>query len=178
MANYGHITKPANPEEARGGYKNVILFAQRTDIITWAKPVPDPLTPGSAYTITTAHTFDVNKGYNQWASKTKSVMVKGATIGDPGSSLMQYTFEGVIIGDSASTQEQIHRMLNDDLVFWVKDSNCLVNDTYIQLGDECDSPEMSAEFDSMNSDGTKNWKITGKITSKRFFYAATLQKAA
>lgn len=178
MANYGHITKPANPEAVRGGYKNVILFAHRDDVTTWAKPVFDEATPGSAYTISTAHTFGVNSGYKSWASKTKSVVAKATTIGDEGSGLLQYTFEGVILGDSASTQEQIARMLNDDLVFWVKDSNCLINDSYLQFGDECDAPTIKAEFDSMNSDGTKNWKITGTITSKRFFYTATLQKAA
>ncbi len=176
--NYGHITKPANPESARGGYKNVILFVERDKFLTFAKPPANPSTLGAAYTISDAHTFGANDGYNEWASKLKSVTGKGTTVGDEGAQQMKYSFEGVIIGDSASTQEQMHRALNDDLVWFVKDSNCLVTDSYVQYGDECDSPVVKAEYDSQNSDGTKNWKITGEVTSKRFFYEAALVKAA
>jgi hypothetical protein len=178
MANFGHITKPSNPEAVRGGYKNELLVVDKSDVTTWAKPTNAPAAIGDLYTIATAHTFPVNKGYFSWALKLKSATVKGATVGEDGAKQVQYTAEGMILGDSASTQEQMHRALNSDLVFFLKDSNCLVNDSYLQFGDECDSPVVDVEFDSQNSDGTKNWKITLKITSKRFFYNATLVKAA
>jgi len=178
MPNYGHIPKPSNPDAARGGYKNVLLVIPRADFLTFAKPPAAPAALGDGYKINTAHTFAANKGYYEWASKLKSVVGKGTTGGDEGAYQMKYSFEGVVIGDSASTQEQMHRALNDDLVWFVKDSNCLVTDSYIQYGDECDSPVIKAEFDSQNSDGTKNWKISGEVSGKRFFYNAALVKAA
>src|SRR5947209_7947126 len=120
MANYGHILKPA-PEQARGGYKNSLLVVQKTDITTWGTPTATPAVLGDIYTIAIAHAFATNKGYYEWACKTKSVVGKGAPIGDEGAQQVQYTYEAVVLGDSASTQEQMTRSLNDDLVFFVKD---------------------------------------------------------
>lgn len=176
MANFGHITKPASPEAARGGYKNELLVVDKADVTAWGSPLTTSGL-GDKYTITTAHTFGVNKGYYSWPLKLKSALVKGASQGDVGMKQVQYTFEGMILGDSASTQEQMHNSLDADSVFFLKDSNCLVADSYLQFGDSCDSPEIDVEFDSQNSDGTKNWKVTGKITGKRFFYNASLVKA-
>lgn len=175
MANFGHITKKA-PDAARGGYKNELLLVKKSDVSTYGTPLTTTAL-GDKFTISTAHTFPANKGYYSWSGKLKSVLGKGASQGDPGMKQVQYTYEGIVIGDDASTQEQMSNSLNEDLLWFFKDSNCLVTDAYVQLGDECDSPEVDVEFDSQNSDGTKNWKVTVKITGKRFFYNAALVKA-
>jgi hypothetical protein len=173
MATYTHITSPANPAAtARGGYKDVLYFAPIADFATIAAPSGTGV--GSSITIGTAHTFTTTNGFFTYDSKQKVVTVKGATVGDPGARLIEWTFETVIIGDSASTQEQLQSLLNAKVIALVKDANCGANQ-YVQFGDACVQPEFSVEFDGKTTtEGLKEYKVIGKIVASKYFYTGAV----
>lgn len=174
MANYASIVASSNPYFAAGGYKNVFLFARRDDFLSLKKPTAAGIVLGDATEINTAHTFTLPKGFVSWASKTNSVTLKGSTVGDDGSKEIEWAATFVILGDSASTQEQVQRQLNDDLVILLKEAACLTNDSYVQLGDECVSPTVTAEFDGKTTkEGKKEYTIT-VTCKKKFFYNAAV----
>lgn len=177
MANYGHITKNTNPSANTGGYKNVFLFCPRADFLTIETPIDVPVALGDALIIATAHTFGTNKGFYEWACKTHSVTLKSTTVGDDGAKEEEWSAEFVIIGDSASTDEQLRRALNDDGICLIKEADCLATDSYIQLGDECVSPVFTVEFDGKTTkEGKKEYKVT-VTCKKKFFYNAAVTKA-
>jgi hypothetical protein len=169
-ANYQNIAKSTNPRTIKGGYKNTILFCPVADFLAISKPPDVAAEIGDLVKVAGAHTFTDPKGFFSIACKTKSVNLKGSTIGDEGSGLMQWVGEFVILGDSASTQEMLERQLNDQCIFLLKESACLEDDSYVQCGDECEQPTIKVEFDSSNTDGTKNYKLTFTTTTK-YFYA-------
>jgi hypothetical protein len=174
-ANYAGVAKITNPRQYKGGYKNVILFCPRTDFLAISQPPAVAAAIGDLVTVTGAHTFTDPKGFFSIACKTKSVTLKATTIGDDGSGLLQWSAEFFVLGDSASTQEQLERMLNDDLIFLLKESSCLEDDAYVQCGDECDSPTIKVEFDSQTTDGVKSYKVTLTTTTKYFYnFAVTM----
>lgn len=174
--NYANITRPSNPLTAKGGYKDNFYFAPIRDFLAIQKPVPTA-TLGSAFTISTAHTFTAPKGFLNWELKKGSVEGSSSTVGDDGEKLPQYSYKFILLGDNASTQEQILAQLNDDILCLFKDSNCLQNDTYVQLGDECNTPTFDAVFNGRTTkEGMKQWEIT--VTSNvRYFYTATVTLA-
>lgn len=178
MANYGHITKNTNPKAGTGGYKNEFLFAPLADFLVLQAPAPGG-TPaiGDTLKIATAHTFTAPKGFFSYAAKIDSANGKGATVGEDGALEMEYTYEIAIVGDGAEMQEQIERLLNDDVIILFKDAECGANQ-YIQLGDDCVLPKIKGDFDSKTTkDGKKEWKITATC-KHRYFYTATVTKAA
>jgi len=179
MANYGHITRNTNPSAYAGGYKNVFLFAPRTDFTAIQEPVVGE-TPdlGETLSIATAHTFPVGKGFFEWACKHHTVTLKGSSVGDDGAREIEWSCEFVVLGDSASTQEQMQRTLNDDIICLIKEADCLSDDSYVQLGDECVSPSFTVEFDGKTTkEGKKEYKVT--ITcKKKFFYSGAVTKVA
>lgn len=178
MANYGHISKNTNPSFGTGGYKNELLFCPLADFTALQAPAPGQ-TPaiGDTVKITTAHTFGTGKGFYGWAAKVHSPTGKGKTVGDDGAKEMEYEYEISFIGDGAAMQEQVQRMLNDDVIVLLKDAECGAN-TYIQLGNDCILPTFDGEFDGKTTkEGKKEWKL--KVTCKaRYFYTATVTKAA
>lgn len=178
MGNYAAIVKSTSPQDYQGGYKDVFLFAPVGDFLSLKKPTAPFATVGDRLKITTAHTFTAPKGFINWACKTKSVTLKSETIGDEGAQQMQHTATFVILGDGASTQDQMEQILNDNVICLIKDSNCLVTDQYVQLGDECVQPTFKVAFDSANQDGSKNYTVTVAVTGKKFFYEAAVTEAA
>lgn len=179
MPNYGHISKNSNPEAYTGGYKNVFFFAPAEDFITMAAPVVGG-TPalGDTLKITDAHTFGVGKGFFRYAAKTHSATLKGASVGEDGAGEMEWTGEFVILGDGASTQEQLQRLLNADVVALLKDADCINNDSYIQLGNACVFPTFKVEFDGKTTkEGMKEYKVT-VTCKKKYFYEATVTLAS
>lgn len=176
--NYGNIARNNNPQAYAGGYKNVFLFAERNKFLSISKPTAAGLAIGDTLDIASAHTFTSPDGFNQWACKTNSVTLKGATVGDDGASEIEWSSEFTVLGDSASTQEQMQKILNDDIICLLKEADCLANDSYVQLGDECVSPVFKVEFDGKTTkEGKKEYKVT--VTCKRkFFYSATVTMAA
>lgn len=174
MANYASIQNNTNPNFAAGGYKNVLLFARRDDFLSLKKPTAAGLVLGDATEIATAHTFTSPKGFLSWACKTNTVTLKGSTVGDDGSKEVEWSGTFTILGDSSSTQEQVQRLLNDDLIVMLKEAACLTNDSYVQLGDECVSPAFGVEFDGKTTkEGKKEYTIT-VTCKKKFFYTAAL----
>lgn len=173
MANYAAIVKDTNPRANAGGYKNVILFAPRDTFLLLAKPIALPIAIGDRIAITDAHTFTDPAGFYSWDCKTATVTLKGATVGDPGAGEIEWTGVFTVLGDSASTQEQMQNMVNDDMIFLLKEAACLDNDTYVQLGDECLSPEISVEFDGKTTkEGKKEYTVTIKSKAKFFYTGA------
>lgn len=178
MPNYGHITKNANPEAGTGGYKNELLFAPLADFLSLKAPVIGG-TPaiGDSKTIGTAHTFTSPKGFISYAAKVHSANGKGATVGEDSAQELEYTYEIAFIGDGPNIQEQLERLINDDVIVLLKDAECGANQ-YIQLGNDCVLPTIKADFDSKTTkEGKKEWKIT-VTCKKRYFYTAAVTKAS
>ena len=167
MANFSHLTTNTNPRAIRGGYKDVFYFCPLADFTSIAKPTGTPTALGDLVLISSAHTFTGTKGWFSWETKQRSATIKGQSTGDDGAKLMDYTGEITILGDSASTQEQLERLLNTKGIVLLKDANCLVDDVYAQLGDECDPPIFTVEFDGKTTaDGLKEYKVSFKAISK------------
>ena len=161
-----------------GGYKNVVLFALKDDFLSMAKPTVNLDKLGGKYTITTTHTFPANKGFISHLSKKHSVTTKSASVGEDGSKSLQHTAEFILLGDSASTLEQMTDMLNDDLIFLFKDQDCLNTTDYVQFGDDCLSVDCTVEFDGKTTkEGLKEYKVTATVKAKKFFYQGTVTEA-
>lgn len=171
MANFSHLTTNTNVKAIRGGYKDVFYFCPIADFTTIAKPLAIPLALGDQVLITDDHTFTGTKGFFHYEAKQRSVTIKGVSTGDIGAKLMEYTGEITLLGDSASTQEQLERLLNSHVICLVKDANCLVDDVYAQLGDECNQPEFIVEFDGKTTnEGLKEYKVSFKVVASKYRY--------
>lgn len=170
---FAAITKSSR-ENTSGGYKNVVLWAPRDTFTLIKVPTTTPSALGDTLKITAAHTFPTDEGFISWLCKQNSVNLNGATVGEDGANEMEWKTKFVLLGDGASTQEQITAMLNADNIFLLKDSNCLAGGPYVQLGDECNCPVASVSFDSKTTkEGLKEYtvELTGK---KKFFYSGTV----
>lgn len=175
MANFSHITTPTNVKEIRGGYKDFLYFCPLSDFATIATPLAVPLVIGDKVSISGDHTFALTNGFFKWELKQKSPTIKGASVGDPGAKLVEYTGEVTILGDEASTQEQVEGILNTKGICLLKDANCLASDEYTQLGDECDTPEFSVEFDGKTTaEGLKEYKLSIKVVAAKYKYTGAV----
>ena len=178
MPNYADIVKSTNPAANGGGYKNVFLFAPRADFLDIKTPSALGAVIGDTLEISTAHTFTAPAGFLSWDTQQHSVVLTGASVGEDGAKEIEWTAKFNVIGDSASTQEQLSKLLNDDIIALVKESDCLVSDSYVQLGDECVSPSFSVEFNSNNTkEGKKVYNVT-MVCKKKFFYTGTVTMAS
>jgi hypothetical protein len=176
MANlYKKITPVEAAKNRDGGYKNVIYFAPVDTFLSIKAPTPTPTALGDTKKITTAHTFNAPAGFISLTSKMHAVKTKTTSIGDDGVQQLEHEFEGIVTGDSAEHLEQFEAMLNDNCIFLVKDQNCQSANDLVQFGDECLTPTIKVEFDSADTNsGVKNYKITGKVRGKKYFYSAVV----
>ena len=175
---YDHIAKPSGVDAATGGYKNVFFFAPKVDFLVLAAAITPIVNLGDDVTIAAVHTFTAPKGFFEFACKTHSVTLKGATVGDEGAQEMEWTGEFVIIGDSASTQSQLQELLNDDVICLIKDAECQANQ-YVQLGNDCVSPTFKVEFDGKTTkEGKKEYKVTVTCKKKYHYNYAVTKSAA
>lgn len=160
---------------AEGGYKNAIWFATLTDFLSLKAPVAPFTNLGDKFKIVTAHTFGANDGFIQWRCKKHAVTSTVETTGEDGSKSLTYKFRFTILGDNASTQEQMQEMLNDDLIVLLKDQDCINTNEYVQFGDSCTTPDytVSADFKT-TKEGLKEWTVEGTVKGKRFFYSAAV----
>lgn len=178
MANFSHITTNTNVKAIRGGYKDFLYFCPLSDFSVIAKPLAVPLVLGDEVSINGDHTFLLTNGFFKWELKQKSPTIKGTTIGDPGAHLVQYTGEVTILGDEATTQAQMERLLNTKGICLLKDSNCLATDEYAQLGDECDTPEFTVEFDGKTTaEGLKEYKLSIKVVAAKYKYTGAVTES-
>lgn len=171
---YKKISK-ADQKNIQGGYKNVVLFAPASDFATVARPVIGA-TPaaGDSVRVTGNHTFSTGAGFYNWACTKHSVTTTAETTGDNVKSLV-HKAKFSLLGDSASTLEQVQALLNDEVIFLVKDQDCLTATDYIQLGDDCVTPDITVSFDGQTSkEGEKQYTIELSVKSKKFFYSGTV----
>lgn len=174
---YKKIAK-ADQLNKEGGYKNVVFFAPKDDFLAVAKPTINLTSLGGPVTITTTHTFPADKGFISFLSKKHAVTTKATSTGEDGSKSLLHTFEFILLGDSSTTLDQMRQMLNDDLIFLVKDQDCLNATDYVQFGDECLMPDITIEFDGKTTkEGLKEYKVTGSVKDKKFFYQGTITEA-
>lgn len=175
MANrYKKLTK-ADQRNTDGGYKNVVLWAPRDTFSALAMPDPAVTTPGASLQITDDHTFSTGNGFISWACKQHSVTLVSESSGDPGAKSLVWTTTFSLLGDSASSQEQLEDMLNDDVVMLLKDANCLQATDYVQLGDECNNPEVDVKFDGKTTaEGRKEYTVSVKVKRAKYFYSGTV----
>jgi hypothetical protein len=174
-ANFSSLSIGTNPKSYKGGYKDVVYFCPLPDFATIAKPLDVALALGDQVKVDGDHTFAGTNGFFNWECKQDSVKITSSPVGDAGSRLARYKAEFTLIGDSAATQEQMERLMNTKGLFLLKESACLVDDSYAQMGDECDTPVVSWEFDSGTKEvGTKIYKVTIEVTAAKYFYTGAV----
>lgn len=171
--NYAPIAK-ADQKDVQGGYKNVVLFAPVATITVFGIPVDPPVALGDEVTIATAHTFGTSDGFISWLCKKHTVTTTTETTGDAGAQSLVHHAKFTLLGDSASTLEQLRNLLNDDVIFLLKDQDC-VNGQYVQFGDACLAPNVKVSFDGKTTaEGLKEYAIEIDVKDKKFFYNATV----
>lgn len=173
MANYANITQ-STQTGTTGGYKPILFFAPIADIVTWGRPIANPVALGDKVKVNTAHIFAATKAAMRWELKLHSAKATSKVVGDEGAQEMEHTLEVEFLGDNPATFEQVQNMLNDQIVVWTKDANCQDDDGYVQYGDDCVPTLVTPEFDSKTTkDGKKTYKVTF-TTKKKLFYLAAL----
>jgi hypothetical protein len=178
MAIFDHITTNPNTKAIRGGYKDFLWFCPLADFATIATPLAVPLALGDEVEINGDHTFAGTNGFFKWELKQKSPTIKGTSVGDPGAKLIEYTGEVTILGDEATTQAQLERLLNSKGICLLKDANCTSDDVYAQLGDECDTPEFTVEFDGKTTaEGLKEYKVSIKVVAAKYVYSGAVTES-
>lgn len=174
-ANFTHIATNSNPKANKGGYKDVVRFCPLSDFATIATPLATPLATGDTVRVNGDHTFAGTNGFFHWECKQDSVKITSTPVGDPGGRLSRYKTEFILLGDSPEMQEQMERLQNWKGMFLLKESNCLDNDAYAQLGDECDSPDIQVEFDSKTkAEGMKEYKVSVEVTAAKYEYTGAV----
>lgn len=172
--NYKAIARKTNPKETTGGYKNMVLMCPFADFLAMAKPANPPALIGDTVKIAAAHTFTDPKGFISWDCKTHGVTGTFASVGDPGAMEDQYSYKITLLGDDEFMQEMRGRVLNDHVIWLLKEANCLDDDKYVQLGDECNAPEYTSEGDfKTTKEGMKEWTLT-IITKAKYFYTGAV----
>jgi hypothetical protein len=175
MATYKKIAS-ADQKNIDGGYKNVVLTAPADSFLSMAKPTVFT-NLGNKLEIITDHTFTAPAGFFSWLCNKHSVKITGESDAF-GKMIYKSTFQ--LKGDSSSTQEQMENMLKDqNLIFLLKDADCVNTDQYIQLGDDCVQPDVKVTFDSADSStGEKLYTVELTVKSKKFWYEGTVTEAA
>jgi hypothetical protein len=170
--NYANI-KTSTTKGSQGGYKPALFFAPIGDITTWGRPLAVPVAKGDKVKITTAHIFAATKTAAKWEAKLHSVTHKTLSVGDEGASDLEHTAEVKFLGDDEVIHEMVKDLLNDQVAIWLKDSDCLNNDSYIQLGDDCVPVSVKVDFDGKTTkDGKKEYTVTFTTKAKYFYLAA------
>jgi len=171
---YKSIAK-ADQKNTGGGYKNVVLWAPRNSFLSIKNPTATPSVLGDKKKITLAHTFPTDEGWMSWLCKKHSVTIKGETSGDEGAQSMVWTTSFTLLGDDASTQEQLEDFLNDDCIFLLKDQDCLNTTDYVQLGNECINPTAKITFDGKTTvEGLKEYVVEIKVKETKFWYSGAV----
>lgn len=170
---YGKRTK-ADETNKEGGYKNKVYFAPVSSFTSIKTPIAVPVAAGDKVKIITAHTFGASDGFISYECKKHAVTHTSETTGDDGSKSLIHKFSFEMLGDSASTLEQMRDFLNDDLIVLLKDQDCGATE-HIQFGDGCLTPDFNISFDGKTTkEGLKVYKVEGTVKDKKFFYTATV----
>ena len=170
MANRYKNRVKADQKSVDGGYKNVVNWTP-ANVVTLAKPVPGA-TSGSSLAISTNHTFaDETDGFISWLCEQDTVTIKSKTVDGQ----LEHTAEFTLLGDDASTQEQLEDQIGDNSIFVFKDADCLTATAGVQLGDECKQPKVEVDFDgATTATGKKRYKVTLTIKKGKYFYSGVI----
>ena len=175
MANIYKKRGKSEQTNKEGGYKNVVLFAPVDTFLTMGVPTNAPAVAGDKVSISDDHTFGAEDGFISLLSKKHSVTTTSESTGDDGAKSLVHKAKFVLLGDDASTLEQMRDMLNDDIVWLVKDQDCANTDTFIQLGDGCLQPTATISFDGKTTaEGLKEYTVELSVKDKKFFYSGTV----
>ncbi len=177
--NYSDISNSTQTGRV-AGYKPKLYFISNDDVDTWQRPVDPPVNPGDSVTIATAHILKAAKVTHQWDAKLYSATVTSEPVGDAGARQLLHKATAIILGDNAATYEQMIKMLNDNKTIFLKDADCINNDSYLQFGDDCNPVEVSIKFDGKtNSPNASQKEYTLEITSLvKYFYTDALPAPA
>lgn len=173
MSNVYKSRAKADQTNIQGGYKGVVLFAPADTFQSMAKPTGSPSAAGDKVTITGDHVFadPVTDGWIELLCKKHSVTTTSESTGDDGAKSLVHKTKFVILGDDASTLEQVRDMLNDEIVYLIKDQDCLNTTQYVQFGDDCLAPTATVTFDGKTTaEGLKEYTIELSVKDKKFFY--------
>lgn len=176
MANlYKKFSTTETSRNREGGYKALVFFSP-VDMFTLIKNPTVTTALGDKKKITTAHTFGVDEGFISLLCKQHSVKSKATSVGDDGVQSLEHEFEFICTGDGAENLAQFEDMLNDRMIFLLKDQDCINATDYVQFGSDCLQPTIKVEFDSADTNsGVKNYKVSGKIKGPhKFFYSGTV----
>lgn len=160
--------------QKKPGHSDVMYLCPTAWITTWAEPLNDG-TPGSKKRILGNHTFAAGKGPIQVILKPKSVDPTGDAQGEVGGQVPTYKYKSIIKGDSATIQEFVEDILNEDIVAWYNDPTCGV-DAFTQVGGECTAAQISGwafRGGSKGNGGFKEYEFTIECNDK-FFYEGAL----
>lgn len=158
-----------------GGYKQVVFFAPVDTFLSIKAPTASPTVAGDKTSITTSHTFTSPAGFISLCSKKHSVTTTTETTGDDGAQSLIHKCKFELLGDNASTLEQLQDLLNDSCIWLLKDQDCLTATNYVQFGDECLQPTAKISFDGKTTaDGLKMYTIELTVKAKKFFYSGTV----
>lgn len=162
------------------GYKNAFYFIKNDDVETWERPTIPGVAAGDTVKITDPHILKDTKATHQWDCKLYSVTHTSEAVGDPGAQQLLHKATVIIRGDNAATLEQMLAILNDNVTIFIKDADCINNNGYVQLGDDCNPVAISPKFDGKtNSPNASNKEYTLEITSlTKLFYLTTLPAPA
>lgn len=171
---FKNITKSTQPGQDPG-YKSVLYIAKTSEVTTWGRPIASPVAPGDKKKISTAHVFAASAGAYKIECKLYSPQGTSSTQGDPGEKTPSHQLVVEIPGDDAALLEFMEDALNEDCVAFIPDADCLTNDSFVQLGDDCKPVDIAWEFDSKkaNDNGKKIYRFTVS-SPKKFFYLAAL----
>lgn len=162
MPLYANITT-ATQGNKDGGFKPTLYISRVADISTWQYPSAAGAVLGDATEITVAHTWAASKGAYTWETKLGSVTLTQESAGDEGAKVQVWTARCRVLGLDKATIEQMKNSLNDQLVIFLKDSNCLAANNFFQLGDECNPCTVETTHDSKDSlptsTGQKEWEV-------------------
>lgn len=175
MANVYVKRTKANQTNSQGGYKQQVFFAPVDTFLVIGTPTDAPAVAGDKVIITDDHTFTPPDGFIGLWSKKHSVTTTTESTGDEGAQSLVHTHKLVLLGDGASTLEQMRDLLNEDAIWLLKDADCINATDYIQFGDECLQPTAKITFDGKTTaEGLKEYTLELKVKDKKFFYSGTV----
>ncbi len=174
-ANLYKARAKADQLNIQGGYRNIVLWAPVDTFEEIQVPTDTPTALGDKKKITDTHTFGEDEGFISWLCKKHSVTTTTETTGDEGAQSLVHKSKFVLLGDDASTLEQLEDILNDNVILLLKDQDCLNTTDYVQLGDECLSPTLKITFDGKTTqEGLKEYTVEASVKAKKYFYSGTV----
>lgn len=119
---YGNLTKPRNTAT---GLIEIAYYAAIWEFLLIRKPQlavsPNAPVPGEQVTIASSHTFPTGKGFKELLAPPNKNMSSATGSGDPGSMKLIAKAELFIAGSYATLHECIKNMMNEPLMFLLKE---------------------------------------------------------